>query len=301
MDKAVIVDRETGKRYIVSKRTVPFNRFLLPMMKRLFSCVSVFACLALLPFASGFAADPAVLSVPVVQPPSGPQGFALYHFEKHSEINGETRLSCDYPVFDASPAGDLINKTTLNAIVGVIPAPESAPARLTLEDATTLYLGEYEKVRTSNKAYIYTWEAMITGEVLLDRQTLVTVSIDSYVFTGGAHGMTKTQQLVFDAATGKQLVLADFFSPGFESALDQLIERRFRQMKGLTPTEVLNGQKGGLFENAIHHNENFAVTGSGIRFVYNQYEIAPYVVGQIIIDLSFDDLKRVLKPLPEFK
>ena len=142
---------------------------------------------------------------------------------------------------------------------------------------------------------------MITGEVLLDRPTLVTVSIDSYVFTGGAHGITKTQQLVFDAVTGKQLALADFFVSGFESALDKLIERRFRQMKGLTPTEALNGQKGGLFENTIHHNENFAVTGSGIRFVYNQYEIAPYAVGQVIIDLSFDDLKGILKPLPELK
>jgi len=267
-------------------------------MKRLFSGVLVVTVLALLSIALGFAATP---TVPAVQPPSGPPGFALYHFERHAASNGETRLSCDYPVFDASPAGELINKSILNAILGIIPEPVSAPPRLTLDEAATLYLGEYAKARASDKAYLYSWEAMITGEVLLERPTQVTVSIDSYVFTGGAHGMTKTQQLVFDAATGKQLALADFFAPGFESALDKLIERRFRQMKGLAANEALNGQKGGLFENAIHHNENFAVTGSGIRFVYNQYEIAPYAVGQISIDLSFDDLKGILKPLPENK
>jgi hypothetical protein len=271
------------------------------MMKRLFTPICVIAVIAV-SITPGYADVPVVpAAAPVVQPQLGPQGFALYHFERHAASNAETRLTCDYPVFDATPAGELINKTILNAILGIIPAPESAPPRLTLDDAATLYLSEYAKVRTADKAYLYTWEAMITGEVLLDRPTMVTVSIDSYVFTGGAHGMTKTQQLVFDAATGKQLRLADFFAPGFEIVLDKLIERRFRQMKGLSPNEALNGQKGGLFENAIHHNENFAVTGSGIRFLFNQYEIAPYAVGQITIDLSFNDLKGILKPLPELK
>jgi hypothetical protein len=69
----------------------------------------------------------------------------------------------------------------------------------------------------------------------------------------------------------------------------------------LSESDPLNGEKGGLFENQIRHNGNFAVTGSGIGFLYNQYDIAPYAAGQITVDLSFDELKGILKPLPELK
>jgi hypothetical protein len=133
--------------------------------------------------------------------------------------------------------------------------------------------------------------------VLLDQPGIVTVSIHSYVFTGGAHGMTVTSYLVFDTLTGKQFTLDDLFVPGFEVRLDHLIGQRYRQIHGLKPYEPLNGDKGGLFEDRIAHNDNFAVTGSGVRFLFNQYDIAPYSAGQIEIGLPFDDLRSILQPL----
>ena len=46
----------------------------------------------------------------------------------------------------------------------------------------------------------------------------------------------------------------------------------------------------------IAPNQNFFVTGKGMGFAYNPYEIGPYVMGEINIYIPFSDLKKYLKP-----
>ena len=67
-------------------------------------------------------------------------------------------------------------------------------------------------------------------------------------------------------------------------------------MKGLSPTERLDGEKGMLFENYIRFNSNFALTDKGVAFFYNQYEIAAYAYGTTKIDLPYRELAGILKP-----
>jgi len=257
-------------------------------MKRLLAALLFFAVAILPAFASAKSA-------------SCPLSFALYSYEQRSQINAETWWKCEYPVFEHSVAGDIINRAILKAVISRTPSPEEKPVAATVAEAAAIFIKECDDLMTSQKEHVWPWQSETTGEVLLDRPDLVTVSLFTYAFTGGAHGMSVTQHMVFDTATGKQLGLVDFFTPGFESTLDKLIERRFRQMRGLSESEPLNGEKGGLFEDKIAHNDNFAITGSGIGFLYNQYDIAPYAAGQITVNLSFDDLKAILKPLPELK
>ena len=280
MDK---VDEMDGKRYIVLK-DCSVQPLIASIMKRLLAALLFFAVAILPAFASAKSA-------------SCPLSFALYSYEQRSQINAETWWKCEYPFFEHSVAGDTINAAILKAMVSRTPSPEEKPVAATLEEAAAIFIKECDDLMTSQKEHAWPWQSETTGEVLLDRPDLVTVSLFTYAFTGGAHGMSVTQHMVFDTATGKQLGLAEFFAPGFEALLDKLIERRFRQMRGLSESDPLTGEKGGLFENVIRHNENFAVTGSGIRFLYNQYDIAPYAAGPITIDLSFDELKEILKPL----
>ncbi|UWX58542.1 DUF3298 and DUF4163 domain-containing protein [Chlorobaculum sp. MV4-Y] len=258
-------------------------------MKKLFAVFVVFVAMALLPVLAS------------AKSASRPLAFGLYSYEQRSKINAETYWKCDYPVFERSKIGDIINASILKAVVSQTPSPESRPAAATIKAAASAFIKECEAMMKDEQVHSWPWQSETTGDVLLDRPGLLTVSIFTYAFTGGAHGMSVTQYLVFDTATGRLRGLKDLFRPGFEATLDKLIERRFRQMRGLSASDPLNGEKGGLFENKITHNNNFAVTGSGIRFLFNQYDIAPYAAGQISVDLSFDDLKGILKPLPELK
>jgi hypothetical protein len=283
--------KNSENRYIVEK-TCSAQPLITPIMKRLIVAVVAFAVVASLAMLPSFADAKSA---------SGPLSFGIHSYEQRSQINSETYWKCDYPVFESSKAGDIINATILKAIISRTPSPESQSPASSVEEAAGTFIKQCDDLMTSKKEHAWPWQSETSGDVLLDRSGMVTVSIFTYAFTGGAHGMSIMQFLVFDAATGKQLGLTDIFKPGFETTLDNLIERRFRQMKGLSEKDSLNGEKGGLFENHLRHNENFAVTGSGIRFLYNQYEIAPYAAGQITINLSFDELKEILKSLPELK
>jgi len=230
-----------------------------------------------------------------------PLGFGMHSYEQHSHLNADTYWKCDYPVFERSPAGDIINAAILNALVSSTPSDEKEPTAKTIEQAAAKFIDEAEQIQRGEREHVWSWESDTKAQVLLNQPGIVTISISTYAFTGGAHGMSVTQYLVFDTVTGRQFALNDFFAQGFEAQLDKLIERRFRQIRGLSETDPLNGEKGGLFENQIRHNDNFAVTGSGVRFLYNQYEIAPYAAGQIEIELPFNQLRDILKPLEAIK
>ena len=42
-------------------------------------------------------------------------------------------------------------------------------------------------------------------------------------------------------------------------------------------------------------SNNFILDTEKIVFIYNKYEIAPYAVGDIMIDVTYEELKDLLK------
>ncbi len=230
-----------------------------------------------------------------------PLGFGMHSYEQHSQLKAGTNWKCDYPLFEHSPAGDSINAAILKTIAANTLSTEKQPVPATIGEVAAAFVEAGEESMRDEKQHAWPWEAQVSADVLLNQPGIVTVSIFSYTFTGGAHGMSTTRYLVFDTQSVRQLALHDLFKPGFKKTLDRMIERRFRQMRGLKPGEPLNGEKGGLFDNRISHTGNFAVTGSGIRFLYNQYDIAPYAAGPIEIELPFGELIDILKPLEVLK
>lgn len=230
-----------------------------------------------------------------------PLSFDMRSFEKHSLIDAETWWKCDYPVFGNTKAGEIINRRILSVVASNTPSPDNAPKPASVEQAAAIFIDSFDAFVKSEPQKQMPWQSEVTGQVLFDQPGIVTVSISTYAFTGGAHGMSMTQLLVFDTGSGRQLFLKDIFIPGFEAKLDQLIERRYRQMRGMSEGEPLDGVKGGLFDTRLRHTDNFAVTGSGITFLYNPYDIAPYAAGPIRIHLSFDMIGGVLDPHAQLK
>lgn len=222
-----------------------------------------------------------------------PLPYAMQSHELHSQLNPDTFWKCTYPLFSGSPASDGVNNTLLLAVTGVDPSRPHGP--VSVQGTATTFIGEYDDFRKEDPEAT-PWYSETTGSVLLNRSGLLTVGITTDMYTGGAHGMNSTAYYVFDAETGERLQNGDLFLPGSEARLDALVERRYREAKGLAPNEPLNGEKGELFEDVIRHNDNFAVTDLGITFLYNPYEIAPYAVGPIEVDLKWAELQPLLKP-----
>lgn len=222
-----------------------------------------------------------------------PLPYAMQSQEQRSQLNPDTFWKCVYPIFSGSPAADAINNTLVFAVAGVDPSKPHGP--VSLPGAAGSFIGEYDSYRKDDPEAMG-WYSDTTGKVLLNRAGLLTVSITTDIYTGGAHGMNSTSYYVFDAETGQRLSIGDIFLPGSEARLDALVDRRYREMKGLGPNTPLNGEQGELFEDVIRHNDNFAVTDLGITFLYNPYEIAAYATGPIEVDLKWAEVQPLLRP-----
>jgi hypothetical protein len=98
-----------------------------------------------------------------------------------------------------------------------------------------------------------------------------------------------------DLVQKKRLRLEDIFTKTGLQKLPSLIENQFRKDNKLAPGASLT--KAGLFENKITKpSQAFYVTNKRIGFLYNQYEIAPYAMGAIIVELPYSSLTVLLQP-----
>ena len=119
-------------------------------------------------------------------------------------------------------------------------------------------------------------------------------AMDVYEYTGGAHGNRYLLIQNYDLETGdmvneQDLFIDDYYEPLKTLLLNALIaqtdnaesKRDLRRM-GYSVADVVP-------------NENFYVTQEGITYVYNPYEIAPYVMGCIEIFLPWETVRPLIR------
>lgn len=101
-------------------------------------------------------------------------------------------------------------------------------------------------------------------------------------YTGGAHPMDSFITLNYGITTGQILELKDIFKPGFEKNLPTMLLEKL-------DTEVLFNKF------VIDLPEQFTFQKEGINFIYNRYEIAPYVAGPQEALLNYTEMDNILK------
>ena len=101
--------------------------------------------------------------------------------------------------------------------------------------------------------------------------------------------MTSIPALNFDLANGSLITAKGFFKDGYEERLSTLLSSHLPealQEPGDTPM---------LFTKDIRPNGNFRVSETGITYIYNQYEIGPYVLGAVEVTIPWSELKDLLR------
>lgn len=143
------------------------------------------------------------------------------------------------------------------------------------------------------------WELLRMMHVVFNEHRLFSGYILSYAYTGGAHGLEMQEYIVADLRTGKRITLGDLFADESRPALTRMLTARLRQSAGLSVDQKLT--ENGFFVDEISPTANFYVTGEGVGFYFNHYDIAPYSNGATDIFLTFEELQPVLKPgvIPE--
>lgn len=113
----------------------------------------------------------------------------------------------------------------------------------------------------------------------------------SYIYTGGAHGMGVWVGYTFDLHSGKELGLSDVIGNS-EDELKEIVTRYF--------AALINKDPGAYWDDAIETvtewtdlNVYYYLTNEGIAFYFDPYALACYAAGfqQVIIPYSEFDMK----------
>ena len=118
-------------------------------------------------------------------------------------------------------------------------------------------------------------------------------------YEGGAHGNYGFVERVFDLKKKKRVFLKEITTMP-KARLQALLMKNINNIpSGTTDSQGAVKNSDMLLLEAIPANENFYFDDKNLYFHYSPYEIAAFAAGDIVIPVSWEDLKGTLTP--EFK
>lgn len=134
----------------------------------------------------------------------------------------------------------------------------------------------------------YSWSETIEGNFIEAVNNMQSYLLYSYGYTGGAHGIDSEKGFTFDLSHGKRITESNLFIPEYKSALSKLLSEELQKA-------VQKDVYDMLFIKTIEPNGNFIVDTEGITYIYERYEIGPYVSGIVRVSVPWDKLEHILK------
>lgn len=166
-----------------------------------------------------------------------------------------------------------------------------------IESAIATFSKGYTDLKSKFIEEATPWEAKISGELSYEDTNFISIKINSYIFTGGAHGYSTTRFLNFDKLQALELNTEDLFHN--QTKFTALAALAFRSQEQI-PLHTSINSTGFMFDNdTFYIPENIGYTQEGLQLFYEQYEIASYADGPIKITLPFLELKDHLKYTPK--
>lgn len=135
------------------------------------------------------------------------------------------------------------------------------------------------------------WEVSVTGEVGLHTPKMVSITLGSYSYAGGAHPNSYVSVLNFDLKTGQTLTWEDFITD--RKSFEKQVEKGFRKARELSKDADLS-EEGFFWGEKFELPTNFELQQDGIYFWYNPFEISPYALGPTDFTIPYSDLGKLV-------
>ncbi|MCP9611080.1 DUF3298 and DUF4163 domain-containing protein [Coprobacter tertius] len=126
-----------------------------------------------------------------------------------------------------------------------------------------------------------------------NKNKIYSFNVYTYSYTGGAHGIYGTAAYIIDIENQKRIDFADIFTTQDTARLKVMLKEQLATDQNVKNEQAL--KQLGFWTDNITPDDNFFVTGKGITWIFNPYDIAPYSMGSTEITLSFDKLKPMIK------
>jgi hypothetical protein len=141
------------------------------------------------------------------------------------------------------------------------------------------------------------WEYFEKFSVKSQSPGYLSLCCERYYYTGGAHGNGEEKFFVLDRADGRLLSLDDIAAGNASPALTRLVNEALRQRFNLAPSASLT--EAGFFEAEAPVPEGFYLRPGALVFHWKSYEIAPYAMGPVEVEIPREKLAGLLTPRGE--
>ncbi len=189
----------------------------------------------------------------------------------------------------------VINNALKEEIIYLLNFNDDSEAK-DIEGAISSFAKGYTDLKSRFVEEATPWEAKLTGTLSYEDKNILTIQLDTYLFTGGAHGYSTTHYLNFDKQKAIELDNEELFKNLAD--FQDFAETKFRLQEKIPSQGDINST-GFMFEpNAFYLPQNIGHTQKGIQLFYEQYEIASYADGPIVLNIPYAELKKYLVYLP---
>ena len=198
---------------------------------------------------------------------------------KTSEVTDTAFYAASYPVFDDT----IVNRFVRTALLG----NDSG----TVAEAASTFIGEFDRFYASDP-FPRVWTSATHATVYTITPSYFVLAIHASSYTGGAHGNYATIFKHYDLLDDQTLTLDDIVTPPFQNELTAVAERYFRKQENLGINQSL--EDAYFFDRGqFSIPDNFAFEQDSLLFLYNIYEIKPYVHGQTALRIPYADIDRL--------
>ena len=129
-------------------------------------------------------------------------------------------------------------------------------------------------------------------QVEYNSEKFISIVLNHYQFTGGAHGNYFAIGYNIRMSDGKNLTLKDIIrSDSFDILTDECTQ-------AILETSQTNSlSEAGLFEDelTIEPDQDFYITPTSLVIQFDPYEVGPYAMGEIIAEIPFEKIMDILK------
>lgn len=214
---------------------------------------------------------------------------------QHIETSTEASIVINYPkAIGTKAVAEKINQHIEHVIANEMNMADTPENDISVADAVSQFDKEYKTFKNDFEDTSQKWEVKIDGKVIYESPEVISVSLQSYIDTGGAHGNSRRTYLNFNPETGAHLNQNDIISNPTE--FKTLAEKAFKDQT--KPKDDEESMEDYFFGEEFQLPSNIGFTKDGLVLLYNNYEIASYVQGITEIVLPYSAIKNLLKVTP---
>ncbi|WP_230660889.1 RsiV family protein [Psychrobacter sp. I-STPA10] len=177
-----------------------------------------------------------------------------------------------------------IDKITIGSASSFI---ENLPKNLTVKQALDAFIADQPEDTT----LAYSLE--VSPDYMGHINDFELLAIDSYIYTGGAHGMPYRENFIFDSKTQQQLTLDNILLANQKKQFEKLAYNAYKQwVKDNIEQDVQSYEQSWKF----FLSDNITFTDKGIELLYQPYDIAAYAYGMPTLSISYEQLSGIIDP-----